>query len=374
MVESLPHHCFSFLTEVRISPTNMKYLIVQQWNSTKGNHAGMVHMCDMLVEHYPDQYIKIEKSQPNRPAPRKNKIIRKLMDSYDRRQYAQAYFKEYLQICQSMFDKLKAGDEVFLLEYNWPDTTQFELACYIRKNFPGVRIYALSHITPSYFSRHKGIKERILKWDIPIDKQLTLGSSLSEYFVSLGVKPEKVSTGFHYVDSYYYHKNPKDIHESDKLTIITMGALQRDYGMLAEIVKRCPNVNWIICRGRKTEVDEYFKGMDNVSLKGFLAEDELRHQMDIADASLNVLEDTVGSNVITTSMAMGLVVIVSNVGSIHDYCDDNNAVFCENDVEDFVAKINFISAEMIPVMRLNSLSKIEKISISKVNIWFNSLK
>lgn len=44
-----------------------------------------------------------------------------------------------------------------------------------------------------------------------------------------------------------------------------------------------------------------------------------------ADLSLNVMEDTVGSNVITTSMAMGLGLIVTDVGSIRDYCDESNA-------------------------------------------------
>lgn len=351
----------------------MKYLIVQQWNNTKGNHAGMVHMCDMLVKHFPEQYEKIEKSQPTKPAPRKNKIFRKLMSAYDYKRYTQAFFNEYLHICQSMFQKLKDGDEVFLLEYNWPDTTQYELACYIRKNFPGVRIYALSHITPSKFSTINGIKERVLKWDKPIDKQLTLGSSLSEYFVNLGVSRDKISTGFHYVDNYYYYKNPEDIKPSNRLTIITMGALQRDYGMLADIVNRCPNVNWIICRGRKTEVDDYFMGQENVTLMGFLEEDELRHQMDISDASLNVLEDTVGSNVITTSMAMGLVIITSNVGSIHDYCDESNAVFCNNNVQDFVAAINSLNIHNVENMRKSSALKIENITIQKVHEWFCSL-
>ena len=34
----------------------MKYLIVQDWNSTHDNHAGMVHMCRLLVDKYPNEY------------------------------------------------------------------------------------------------------------------------------------------------------------------------------------------------------------------------------------------------------------------------------------------------------------------------------
>ena len=38
----------------------MNYLIVQQWPNTKGNHAGMSHMCDLLVKNHPKEYRKIE--------------------------------------------------------------------------------------------------------------------------------------------------------------------------------------------------------------------------------------------------------------------------------------------------------------------------
>ena len=34
----------------------MKYLIVQDWRSTHGNHAGMKHMCNLLEEKYPAKY------------------------------------------------------------------------------------------------------------------------------------------------------------------------------------------------------------------------------------------------------------------------------------------------------------------------------
>ena len=41
---------------------------------------------------------------------------------------------------------------------------------------------------------------------------------------------------------------------------------------------------------------------------------------------LNVMKDTIGSNVICTSMATGLSMVVSDVGSIRDYCSETNAV------------------------------------------------
>lgn len=357
----------------------MKYLIVQDWNSTSGNHAGMKHMCDLLVARYPNEYKVYVKNVPKCwPVYSEKSVCSKIKNkfvSFKRRKYIKyTYPKEYLVLCDPMFRKLKDGDEVFLLEYLIPWASQYELACHIRKYYPKVKIYALSHLTGKYFDEMIAKEpDLIKKWAHPVDKMLTLGSSLSSYFAKAGVPKEKISTGFHYVDSDYYRKQTElCVHKP--IRIITMGALQRDYQMLAEIVRRCPDVHWIICRGRKN-VDSLFPNTPNVELKGFMEEDELRHQMDRADISLNVMEDTVGSNVITTSMAMGLSMIVTDVGSIRDYCDENNSVFCENSVECIVNVINNLMGhpQLLKDMKNHSLELSQILSIEKVHAWFSSL-
>ncbi|MDO5481835.1 MAG: glycosyltransferase [Bacteroidaceae bacterium] len=357
----------------------MKYLIVQDWNSTSGNHAGMKHMCGLLATQYPCEYEIYVKGIPRSwPLCRgKNllcKIKNKLISLKRNRYIRYIYPKEYLELCQPLFAKLKEGDEVFLLEYLIPWASQYELACYIRKNFPTVRLYALSHLTGKYFDEMTAKDPDIIqKWAQPVDKMLTLGSSLSSYFEKAGVPKEKISTGFHYVDSDYYHKQTElCVHQP--IRIITMGALQRDYQMLAEVVKKCPDVHWIVCRGRK-KVDNMFPNTPNVELKGFMEEEELRRQMDRADISLNVMEDTVGSNVITTSMAMGLAMIVTDVGSIRDYCGEDNTIFCQNEVENIVKNINRLKDNPQKVIQMKeiSLRRSQTLIIKEVNNWFNSL-
>lgn len=357
----------------------MKYLIVQDWRSTHGNHAGMKHMCDMLVDKYPTEYevyVKEMLKEWKEPKTFLEKIQWKLFGARAKKKYLETiYPKEYMELCQPMFGKLKDGDEVFLLEYLLPWASQYELACYIRKNYPKVKIYALSHLTCKYFNKMTAQEpELIKKWSEPVDKLLTLGPSLSAYFEKAGIPQSKISTGFHYVDSAYYHKQ-KPIETHSPLRIITMGALQRDYAMLAEIVRQCPDVHWIICHGRKN-VDDLFPESPNVELKGFLSEAELRHQMDMADISLNVMEDTVGSNVITTSMAMGLAMVVSDVGSIRDYCNERNAILVENNIESFKEAIDRLVSIgiMINTMKQQSLLKSSGLVIDNVNKWFSSLK
>lgn len=359
----------------------MKYLIVQDWASTHGNHAGMVHMCRLFVNRWPDKYEMVIKPQPL--AKKKivgeslvSKIRRKIEEIRYNHYLTKTYTEEYIELCQPIFNKLKDGDEIFLLEYLLPWAPQYGLAKYIRKHFPNIRIYALSHLTTKYFEESIVNKEAkiIKKWSSLTNRMLTLGSSLSKYLVAQGVPSEKVSTGFHYVDSDYYHVNtPTTISDNAPITIIAMGALQRDYSMLAEVVRATPDVRWIICKGRK-QIDHLFPVADNVMLKGYMDEDELRHQMGISDVSLNVMDDTVGSNVITTSMSMGLAMIVTDVGSIRDYCDEENALFCQNEVESIVKAINHLNQDrkLLNRFKQNSLVYSNRLRIEEVDKWFSS--
>ena len=356
----------------------MKYLIVQDWLSTHGNHAGMKHMCDLLVAKYPDEYKMFVKECPKTwksPRTFMEKICWRLYGKYAKEHYLKkTYPREYLKLCIPMFSKLKDGDEVFLLEYMLPWASQYELACCIRKEYPNVKIYALSHLTCKYFDEMTASEpDLVQKWAKPVDKLLTLGSSLSSYFEKAGIPKEKISTGFHYVDSEYYHKQT-EMKVHTPLRVIMMGALQRDYSLLAEVVSNCPNIHWIICKGRKN-VDDLFPSSDNIELKGYLSEDELRDQMDRADVSLNIMEDTIGSNVITTSMAMGLAMIVTDVGSIRDYCDDSNALFCKIEKDDIASAIQFLSShrDIVQQMKKSSKNKSKSFSIIKLHSWLSNL-
>lgn len=350
----------------------MKYLIVQDWKSTHGNHAGMVHMCKMLIQEYPSEYSCIIRNTA--PINHKCSIpyLSKIVSRYILWQNQKKSAKEYRHICQQMFANLKAGDSVFLLEYCWKPVSQYELACYIRKYYPKVKIFALSHMTPVLFEECKYSKT-IRMWSKPVDKMLTLGSSLSSYFEHIGIPKEKISTGVHYVDDKYYHAFAENLSIHSRPVLIVMGSMKRDYKLLDAIVRSTPNVDWIICRGRN-DVAGMFQ-YPNVALKGYMSEEELKEEMLKADLSVNVMIDTVGSNVITTSMACGNGMIVSDVGSIRDYVDESNGVFCKNTVDSFTYAINQLANNPFRVkeMRLNSLKKVEAFKIERIHAWFCGL-
>lgn len=352
----------------------MKYLIVQDWPSTHGNHAGMVHMCRLLKTKYPTEYEVIIKDVPKKFKYKSNKLYNKIVRCQHKYYQNYVYFFEYKKICKQMFNRLSENDTVFLLEYCIPSAPQKKLALYIRKKFPKVKICALSHLTPTYF-KDKQIYPRLLKeWTPPIDKMLTLGSSLSQYFRINNVPESKISTGFHYVDSDYYHKIIDNFIPGKRLKVIMMGGMQRDYSMLAEICRNTPFVDWIICKGRKP-IDSLFENISNVELKGFLSEEELKYQMDISDISLNIMNDTVGSNVITTSLSMGLAMVCSDVGSIRDYCNEANTIFCDNTISSFVHALELLNSDrnIVISMKKESLKLSKKITIEKLNDLFSSI-
>jgi glycosyltransferase involved in cell wall biosynthesis len=119
-----------------------------------------------------------------------------------------------------------------------------------------------------------------------------------------------------------------------------------------------------------------FNVSDNVLIKGYMSEDELRNQMNQSDVSINVMDDTVGSNVITTSLAMGLALVVTDVGSIRDYCSDKNAVFCENTAQSLILSVNELAGHVDKVKKMGreSLEFSSNLSIENVDAWFDSLK
>lgn len=346
----------------------MKYLIVQDWRSTSGNHAGMVHMCNLLKDKYPNDYIVIKI-----PIVR-NLLLRTIYKIFKIINHKMFWLIRLYIFCKPMIKNLKEGDEVFLLEYCFPLVSQYEIAEYLRKKRPYIKINALSHLTPSFFGSKDAYIEIVKKWSVPIDKMMTLGTSLSNFFIECGLEKSRISTGFHYVDNdFYKKKEPMTINE--RLRLIVMGNMQRNYRMLVDICNQTPNVEWVICCGGKAHIVDLFSSIPNVTTKGYLDEEELKNEMNKADISVNIMHDTIGSNVITTSLSMGLALVCSDVGSIRDYCNDKNTIFCENNVDSFVKAINYLSnnKEILLEMKKESIELSSKLSIENIHYWFCNL-
>jgi glycosyltransferase involved in cell wall biosynthesis len=109
---------------------------------------------------------------------------------------------------------------------------------------------------------------------------------------------------------------------------------------------------------------EHFAGLENVKLYGFLSEDELLALMQSCSVSLSVLEDTIGSNVITTSLAVGLAQVVSDVGSIRDYCSTDDTIFC-SDTDSYINAIQKLDNDRALLLDMQSSAFQKSVSFSK---------
>lgn len=329
----------------------MIYFIVQDWQNTHGNHAGMHHLCKE-IERLDSSNVKVVMVPNVRIRGRNVKIIQNFL---------YILFSIYLSL------RIENGSKVFLMEYLLPTHNQFFIAKILRR-MKKVKLFGLAHLVPADLKFvFKGDFDKMLSWTKPLDGLLTLGTSLTTFLISKGVPAEKVHTLFHYVDLNYYTK--KDVNptiHTKLLKVIIMGSMKRDVDKIINIINRVSSVHFIYCAGRRQINKNKFLHPQNVTVCGFLPEEQLKALMSEADISLNVMIDTIGSNVITTSLAMNLAMVVSDVGSIRDYCDDENALFCKSE-DDFVKSLSYLAQNIdkIHSMKIASGIRAKKLSISR---------
>ncbi|MGP1992283.1 glycosyltransferase [Zobellia laminariae] len=287
----------------------------------------MKHMCNLLKAYYPDEYETIifpdiYKNLSTISFVRRIQIrlIKEIVIPY-----------KYLKIGKELSNQLNDGDSIYLLEYCGSLFPQLSIAKYLRNLPLNIKIYGLVHLVPQKIEE-SFTQNQLVNCLKPLDYVMTLGSSLSNFFVQkVGVQSSKVKTVFHYVDLEYYKPLVNYLEKKDSPpSVLVMGNQKRNFTLLYKIVEDNPEIQFTICQG-VMDLSDQFKNCNNVQLVGFVEEEELLGIMQRSDISLNIMEDTIGSNVITTSMAVGMAIVVSNVGSIKDYCKEDGAIYCENE-------------------------------------------
>lgn len=340
----------------------MIYLVCQDWSNTSNNHAGMKYLCLQLQKKFPESYKTFVIDDYYKEFP-KNLLKRQIHKYLSMRKYQ----KKQKELFKELSTIIQRGDRVFLMEYMERLTPQLYLAKKMKAKFPTIPVYGLVHLVPEKLEI-SFTQTDFEEWTSCLDKIITLGSSLSSYLVNKGIPENKIFTTFHYVDTEYYRKD-KEIRIGDKVRVIAMGNQMRNVGLLKNVVYSLPEVLFTICQG-VGDMTKEFEGCENVTLIPFVSEDKLKSYMDEADISLNVMKDTIGSNVIVTSMAMGLAMVCSDVGSIRDYCSEDNCIFCDNDTNAFVKAVSLLVKEKdrIYEMKLNSLEKARGLSMESFSI------
>lgn len=334
---------------------NKLHIVYYEWPNTAGNHAGMAHLFRFLHSQHKNQ---IKLIQIPTLLPRKNKYIQKL----------------YLYVLTTYFYLFTR--RVFLTEYlGNASGNQTWIADRLRKWKWSGKLLGLVHLSEKHLSELYNTE--LIPYDLYVskkiellDKVLVFGSSLANFFIRLGHK-DKVVLTYHYVDTSYYHPLP-NAQTNSRLQVIAMGSLKRNYADLEYIVKQLPEIDFNICVGNK-DIGNLFTNTNNAKIYRFIPESELLSLMQNSDVSISVLEDTIGSNVITTSMACGLAQIVSDVGSIRDYLDDSNSILC-NELESFVVALIKLNEDRnyLSSLKRNAIQKIDRITLNTFDAWFST--
>ena len=353
----------------------MRYLIVQDWKNTSNNHAGMKYLALQLHKLYPDTIaVYIVPDYDGSIGLKRNiwgnfvyKLQNRVNSFFVKIGLTESRTEKRLQnIKKELTEVIKDGDEVFLMEYLETLSNFVSIASWVKENYMNCTVSCIVHLVPLKLDRYFG-DQLFDYWMQPIDKVVTLGHSLSDYLVKRGVDQKKIVTSFHYVDSYYRNLNLSHNIKKGTIRVLAMGNQMRNQKLLKAIVRDNPMVEFTICQGCD-DMTDYFKGIQNVELIPFVEEEQLRKYMADSDISLNVMVDTIGSNVIVTSMAMGLAMVCSDVGSIHDYCDETNCIFCDNnDIKSFSRAIALLSSDMekLLLFKRKSIEHSQKLTIER---------
>lgn len=300
-------------------------LFYTRWGITASNHAGFAYLCDYLAHNYPNEFevahcqFKQIKEFDSRAIPPRiiNYFIRKFNTIYKKSQL------KHLNKCGVKTITWNNNDVALLTEYLINgEANQKVIADILPTN---IKKFAFAHLV-IHEIEEKFNTRSLLEWARKVDKIIVLGSSLAEYLVSKGVPNGKIATTFHYVDQYYL--NPPATYNEKRLKVLAQGNHMRDLDTLDYVVNHCQNIDFIICQGHFNLESRYTQ--PNVTLKSYMPEEELKQLMTQCPVSLNCMLDTIGSNVIVTSMGMGEAMVCSDVGSIRDYCDDTNSILCSS--------------------------------------------
>jgi len=326
------------------------YLIYFEWSNTKGNHAGMSYLANRLASDY--ENVKLIKMISGKS---KWKKVLNLL---------------YIWVI-SMRIKLTSeeGDCVFLMEFLARSCFQDKLATLLHRfGFKG-KIIGLVHLAGSHLMEIYKSKELIrLKMEL-LDKCVVLGSSLASFLKDEVGFRSTIKT-FHYVDTDYYKPKVGD-RVAGPVRVLCLGNIKRDFNTLRELILSLPTIHFDICQGM-LNLQPYFDDCNNVTLHGFVSEDELLCLMQNNDICLSIMIDTVGSNVITTSLATGLILVVSDVGSIRDYCTDECSFLC-NDFNDYKQSIQKI-AENLSLISQFKIKAIERGKMFSYNNFRNEFE
>jgi len=329
------------------------FIICVRWKSTAGNHTGQAYDVKFVARGF-ENFSQI--------------IYIPHFDFWKYKFFYQClnkFIKFYLSFVTSK------NDALYLTEYFHHDSPLDQV--YFSRHLHGrLNIIAMAHLVPQWIENSYS-NDKIIEYASYVDKLLVLGNSLRNYYISKGVPAEKIVFVSLYVDNEYYGIAERKQNKDKPIYAVVIGNMLRGHDDIRQIISMTPNIQYHVFSGRENSLTDDFKKMPNVIPHGKTKEKDLRRILHNSDISLNVMQDTVGSNVIVTAMASGMAMVCSDVGSIRDYVAPNSGMLF-NSVHGAVDALNRLDGDrkLLYGLQKQSLKRAREIDIRKFVHWLHA--
>ena len=188
------------------------------------------------------------------------------------------------------------------------------------------RLVATYHQLPQFFEQRRAQLSHLGD----LDAVVLVSNSQRSVFASI-VPVERVHVVPHGVDTQFF--NPSNSSTQGRpLRCLTVGSNYRDFDAHLRMIK---DVNRSSKRGMdfvvigEAQYVEYFADLEHVRYFSGISDEELRAQYQAADVLVLPLTDATACNALLEGMACGLPIVVTDVGGVRDYVDDECAVLTD---------------------------------------------
>jgi glycosyltransferase involved in cell wall biosynthesis len=186
------------------------------------------------------------------------------------------------------------------------------------------RVVATYHQLPQFFEQRRSQFSHLRD----LDAVILVASNQREFFESV-IPSEKVHVIPHGVDTNFFQPPTERTRPDRPLRCLTVGSNYRDFAMHVQVIR---NINRSSLRGvefvaiGEPRCAEYFAGLENVRYLSDISDDELLRWYQTSDVLLLPLQDATACNALLEGMACGLPIVVTDVGGVRDYVDDQSAI------------------------------------------------
>ena len=226
-----------------------------------------------------------------------------------------------------------------------------------RKKWTQTKLVGMTHQPPAWWRLHHRRPEIVQSLDL----LLVLASGVKSFW-SQYLPPEKIAFLPHGVDTAFFTPLNPGAEESESnqpLRVVFSGQWLRDFETLAAVIKQADQqalnmtFDLIVPRHVRNTPACYQMAMSpRVRWQANLSDEELRQAYQQADVLLLPLTDATANNGLLEGMACGLPVIVTDVGGVRDYANEQFA--------DFVRP-----GDVVEIIKLLKKSPLDKAGMSR---------